>query len=159
MTTTPTAIMFDSAAPHLIPDGFAGAAVCAAVYINGRYAWPQSQVARFERVIRISVMPEAGFAAHARVIDVERFDATPANARGFIKERIRLGHHDATVYCSKAAVASVQKACSGLEYRLWVADWTGVPHEDPDAWAVQYKTGPNEYDVTEVYGRLDFSRP
>jgi hypothetical protein len=153
----PPVLMVDSATPEKIPHGPYRAA---AVYVNGRYAWPQSQIARFADVIRISVLPDPSWAAHARVLDVERFDATPADAVAFIRERRRLGFDDATIYCSKAVVAAVQVACHGLRFRLWIADWDGHVHDDPDAWAVQYANLEAQgYDLSAVYGKRDFSRP
>jgi hypothetical protein len=144
--------MADSATPSHIPDNWPGAV---AAYINEAYAWPDWQVDRFRRVIRISVNGDPAQAAHARCIDVERFAATPADAPGFIRERIRLGHDDATVYCSRVAVPAVQAACQGLPFRLWVAEWTGEPHQVDgiDAWAVQFKGGTGApFDTSIIYG-------
>lgn len=147
-----TLLMADSATPTNIPDSWNGAV---AAYIDGEFAWPRHQIARFHQVIRISVTGAASAARAARVIDVEQGAATPADAADFIRERIRLGHHDATVYCSRDTVPAVQKACAGLAHRLWVADWTGHPHKihGIDAWAVQYHGGPSlPFDTSIIYG-------
>jgi hypothetical protein len=148
-----TLLMADSASPQDIPGSWTGAV---AAYINDKYAWPHSQIARFRQVIRISVTGDASEARRARVIDVEQFAATPADAAPFIRERIRLGHHDATVYCSRDNVPAVRAACAGLTFRLWVADWTGEPHKIAgiDAWAVQYHGGASlPFDTSIIYGR------
>jgi hypothetical protein len=148
-----TLLMADSATPQNIPDSWTGAV---AAYINERYAWPDDQIDRFRRVIRISVTGDAFEARRARVIDVEQFAATPGDARGFIRERMRLGHNDATVYCSRSRIPEVQAACAGLAFRLWVADWTGEPHRihGIDAWAVQYHGGPSlPFDTSIIYGQ------
>jgi hypothetical protein len=147
-----TLLMADSASPQNIPDSWTGAV---AAYINGDFAWPHHQIARFHRVIRISVNGDATEARRARVIDVEQFAATPDDARAFIRERIRLGHNDATIYCSRDTVPAVRQACAGLAFRLWVADWTGEPHKihGIDAWAVQYHGGPSlAFDTSIIYG-------
>jgi hypothetical protein len=147
-----TLLMADSATPKDIPDNWTGAV---AAYINERYAWPHAQIARFDQVIRISVTGDPAEARRARVIDVEQFAATPADAARFIRERIRLGHHDATVYCSRSRIPEVQAACAGLAFRFWVADWTGEPHKihGIDAWAVQYHGGPSlAFDTSIIYG-------
>jgi hypothetical protein len=144
--------MADRATPQNIPDSWNGAV---AAYINERYAWPHHQIMRFNQVIRISVTGDPDEAKKARCIDVEQFAATPAEARAFIRERIRLGHHDATVYCSRDRVPEVRRACHGLPFRLWVADWTGQPHRihGIDAWAVQYHGGPSlPFDTSIIYG-------
>jgi len=148
-----TLLMADSATPQNIPDSWDGAV---AAYINERYAWPHHQIMRFNQVIRISVNGDAAEARKARVIDVEKFAARPADAPAFIRERIRLGHHDATIYCSRDTVPAVRRACEGLTYRLWVADWTGQPHKihGIDAWAVQYHGGPSlPFDRSIIYGK------
>ncbi len=148
-------LMADSASPQNVPGTF----TAVAVYINGLYAWPQAKIDRFPRILRISVLSDPSHAAAARVLDVERCDASPGRA-DFIRERQRLGHHDATIYCGESVVPAVQSACAGLSYRLWVASWTGHPHEIDNAWAVQYSGGVNlQYDTSIVYGREDFSRP
>ncbi|MGO9502558.1 MAG: hypothetical protein ACLPUO_13495 [Streptosporangiaceae bacterium] len=149
--------MVDAATPQDIPDGMFTAA---APYINGKFAWPQDQIDRFPKIIRISVLPDPGQAAFARVLDVERFDAAPSDAPAFIRERHKLGFDNPTIYCSKDTVPAVRAACHGLKYRFWIASWTGHPHEVDGAWAVQYSGGVSlDYDTSEVYGKKDFSRP
>jgi hypothetical protein len=147
-------LMFDSASPEDIPSG----ASCAAAYVNG-YTWPAAQVRRFSRVIKVSVLPEAYWARVARCIDVETGAASPADAAAFIRERESLGLRDATVYCNKSTLPAVQDACAGLEYRLWLADPTGVPHELDGAWAVQFAWVTGKYDQAMVYGTPDFTKP
>jgi hypothetical protein len=148
-------IFYDSSSPEEIPPE----AKYAAVYVNG-YVTPAAQVRRFTGgVFRISVLPEAYWARLARCIDVERGAATPADARAFITERHALGKGDATVYCSRLSIPAVQAACEGLDYRIWAADWTGVPHEVPGAWAVQFATVTGKYDESVVSGDADFCRP
>jgi len=130
------------------------------VYINGEFAWPQSQIARFPKIIRISVTGDPSAARLARCIDVETGAATPDDAAAFIQERHRLGFGNATVYCDESNVAAVKTACAGLTYRFWIASWTGKAHEVDNAWAVQYSGGPDvTYDTSIVYGQEDFSHP
>jgi hypothetical protein len=130
-------------------------------YVNGAYAWPTAQVSRFDAagkyVRRVDVN---GSAPHlASVLDVERYDATPAMAAGWVRERNQYsGVQDATVYISKDNLCELVDAI-GHDTPVWViiADWTGVPHvadvgEIPRfaQAAVQYKSTP-AYDEIAVY--------
>ena len=71
----------------------------------------------------------------ADIADVENGDLTPASAADWIRSR---AGHKSTIYCSLDTAPKVREACQGLAYDLWVADWTGSPHEIGGAVAVQY---------------------
>jgi hypothetical protein len=144
---------YDAATPENVPSG-----VYAAVYVNG-YAWPQSEVERMAKVIRISVQREAYWAKYARVIDVETGAALPADVVPFIRERMALGHDDATAYVNRSNKATVEQLVddAGLKCRYWVATLDGT-QDIPGAWAVQY-LGAGRYDLSILYGVNDFHNP
>lgn len=149
-------IFRDSIHPQLIPvkgtEGVLG-------YINGAMSqWPSSQFARFQRagvqVARIDVIGDAWQAA--AVLDVERFDATPEVAAGWIPRRNQF-RGDATIYTSRMSLDQLFRVCAGLRFWLIVADWTGAPHqldlplpEGVRVAGVQYASG-KQWDATAVY--------
>lgn len=139
-----------------------------APYLNGDFATPVAQYDRFYGHILIGVRPgDPTQARFARVLDVERFDANPDDAPPFIRERIRAGFDNATIYCNRNTYPAVQKACAGLHYRLWLATLDGTKLDSfmgHPVWACQYETvrgthGQELYDVSEVFGALDFTHP
>jgi hypothetical protein len=151
--------MADSVRPNLIPSTFK----YVAAYANGHFEWTPQEVNRFTDHINIGVLaniPEQ--AKYCRVLDVERFDALPSDAPAFIQERHAEGHDDATIYCDRATIPSVYQNCraAGVTVpRWWIATLDGtmrVPVPDGELWAVQYATVNGEYDVSAVYGELDF---
>lgn len=161
MTSPP--LMADSTDFTRIPSG---AFKYAAGYINGRFVTPKSQLERFDGHIVIGVFPDDPTQARfARVLDVETHDARASDAPAFIRERIRSGFHNATIYCNRNTFPAIQKACAGLPYRLWLATLDGTRLREfmgHPVWAVQYETvkdsqGHDLYDLSEVYGELDFT--
>jgi len=146
---------YDASTPENVPSG-----VYAAVYINGQFAWPQEQVKRMERVISISVLPEAHWATMARVLDIETGAASVADLVPFIRARRAAGYDDATGYvnrstlpAAKAAVLAGRETC-----RFWVATLDGT--QDIDEWAVQYQGGQDApFDLSILRGVNDFHRP
>lgn len=120
---------YDSASPAAIP----ASARMVLWYLDGRYAWPADQLARFPRAVKVSITVQGHPAAD--IADVENGDLTPASAADWIRSR---AGHKSTVYCSLDTAPKVREACQGLAYDLWVADWTGQPHEIGGAVAVQY---------------------
>lgn len=143
---------YDAANPHNVPSG-----VYAAVYVNG-YAWPESQIRRMHRVIRISVLREAYWARYARVIDVETGAARPEDVVPFLRHRLEFGHRDGTAYVNRsnhAIVAELVKE-AGIPCRFWVATLDGTA-DIPGAWAVQYSGGERTaYDLSILDGIDDF---
>lgn len=164
-------LMADSVQPAAIP---ASAFAAAALYLNGRYAATEAEVHRFRHVIRISVLADRpDQAEHARALDVETGDATPADVPGWIDTRRRFGHDDATIYCDRDNIRAVAEAAAGRPFRLWVATLDGTKFgPESGYWAVQYQAArPGAvarryrlyatsagYDVSVVYGTPDFTR-
>lgn len=120
-------IFRDSINPGSIPLGN-GDGVMA--YANGKYAWPPAAAQQFIRwgkqVVHIDVDGSAPHAAS--ILDVERYDATPAIAADWIQQR-NMYRQDATIYIERAALDALFAVTDGLPYWLIVADWTGSPHE------------------------------
>lgn len=148
---------YDSASPENIPTG-----VHAAVYING-FAWPESEIRRMSRVIRVSVLREAHWAQHARVIDVENGAAQPQDVVPFIRYRMAMGagdRHNATAYVNRSNYEQVRNLVkeAGLHCRYWVATLDGT-QEVEGSWAVQYWGGVRSpYDLSVLHGVNDFSK-
>jgi hypothetical protein len=148
---------YDSASPKNIPTG-----VYAAVYVNGRYAWPEADVDRMAKVIRISVGADPAWAAHARCIDVETGAATLEQAMAFVRERRNFGYDDATVYCDRSTLVALVEAFEHAKIRppYW---WVATLDQTQDvagAWAVQYQGGPHApYDLSVLHGVDNFHRP
>lgn len=124
--TTQIAHFRDSVSPELI-----GTSTCDGVlyYANGLYEWHPDEIHRFtEAGKRVHAVDVNGSAVqHADILDVERFDAVPAQVPGWVDERWAT-HSTAAVYCSRDAVPSVVAELDGRPCYLIVADWTGVPH-------------------------------
>lgn len=153
-----------------------------AAYVDGLYTWPDAELRRFPRHIEISVFPgDAQAAAQARVLDIERFDANPADFPLFVKARLAAGHEDATAYCSIDTVPAVIGAMRAAKihpslWRLWVAWWWGRPMP-PTAgevaneiaaltgvvlpagllWACQWQST-TKFDQSVLYQRDDFTK-
>ena len=173
----------DSTNPAAIPSQFTHVAA----YHDGLYQWPTAQIERFPAHFEIGVLPGMpGQARFCRALDVERFDATPADFPPFVRERRQLGHEDATCYTSilgadgygiLPVAAKLTEAGILLEtVRLWVAWWWGRPFPPTAAevlaeiraltglrlpvgtlWACQWQNG-THYDTSVLYGRDDFTR-
>jgi hypothetical protein len=128
-------------------------------YVNGDYAWPLAEQDRFtEAGIQLAHIDVNGTAwRQAKILDVERYDATVETAPDWIEQRDRF-RGDATIYIAKSNIDSLFKACAGCSYWVIVADWTGSPHEIEMPWpdgvkfaGTQYATVPNQFDVTAIY--------
>ena len=130
-------------------------------YADGRYAWPLPEIHRFASAGKIinRVCTNARNPRLGRILDVERWDATPEEAGVWVPERNRL-RNDATVYCNTSTVPAVADALGRNPCWLIVADWTGEPHIPQMSLpanirlaGVQYATVIDRYDVTAVYSR------
>lgn len=99
-------------------------------YGTGKYTWADATFEEYQRYIKIAVFSgDSSQAKIARCLDVERFDATPADAPEFIQARHHLGHDDAMIYCSLSTVPDVVDACAHIQtpWTLWVAWWWQKP--------------------------------
>lgn len=148
-------IMYDSVEPAAIPVG----AQMVAGYINGAASqWPDNAWHRWPaaQLVRIDVIGNA--AKQASVLDVERGDATPADAPNWAKARNLFAAGTATIYTGRGNWDAVRQAfhSAGVaEPWWWIADWTGEPHDIAGAAAVQYADpghgAEGHYDLSAVY--------
>ena len=122
---------------------FPGAAKVA-YYIDGRYAWSPAEVGLFPGAdhVRIAVRPTTNA---GDVLDVEPGDATVSQLLGWIEMRKAAGLFRPTGYCSLDTVAAARRATKslvlGVDYDLWVAHYTGSPHQAyPGCAATQYES-------------------
>lgn len=134
-----------------------------AAYVNGFFAYNADDLARYRARFMISVIRDSAAAQSARCLDIERFDATPADAPAFVQNRIAFGHHDALLYVNRSNRDEVVSLCDqqnlvlGRDYMLWVAtldgtinlpDMTGVS-------AIQFLNTP-DYDESVVIRSISF---
>jgi Fibronectin type III domain len=142
-----------------IAKSFPNAAMVAG-YVNGTYAWTDAEWNLFPHATHVSISVTAS-ANEGDVLDVESGDATPAQTAGWIKQRKASGYYRPSIYCNLSTVPAVREGTGayilGQDYDIWVADWTGSPHEvtapgTPTATcsATQYENTDN-YDVSVVY--------
>lgn len=117
--------MADAVNPNNIP---VGVYPLVAGYINGPISqWPASGWARHAGrsiLVRITVFASTN---DGHVLDVEKGDATPAQAPPWVKMR-RAAGADPTVYCSEAAWPAVRQAFAAAkvpEPHYWVAAYPG----------------------------------
>lgn len=127
-------------------------------YDDGRFAWGTAEWNLFPHAFHIHI---AVFAStnSGHVLDVETGDATPDQAAGWIRMRKAAGIERPTIYCNLSTAPAVRVATGSLilgqDYDMWVADYTGSPHEIvfPDgrkAAATQWQSF-SFYDASTVY--------
>jgi hypothetical protein len=142
-----------------IAKSFPDAAMVAG-YINGDYAWTQADWDLFPHANHVQITITASADA-GDVLDVEPGNAAPEQTAGWIEMRKASGYYRPTIYCNLSTVPAVRQGTGayilGRDYDIWVADWTGSPHEvtapgTPAAMcsATQYESTEN-YDVSVVY--------
>lgn len=160
---------YDAANSRNVPSG-----VYAAVYVNGAFAWPESERKRMSHIIGISVLREPQWAEHARCLDIENGAALPEDAVAFVKHRGMFlaahGHHhnDAVVYVNRsnreevhqrldaAGITTVMDNLNVDTAREWVATLDGT--DVIDAWACQSSTD-GLLDRSILHGIDSFRRP
>jgi len=101
-------------------------------YLNGRYAWSQQDWDLFPHASHVEITITASVNA-GDVLDVENGDATPDQTAGWIAMRKAAGYYRPTIYCSRSVIPAVRAGTGryvlGRDYDIWVADYTGSPHE------------------------------
>lgn len=139
-------IMFDSVTASAIPAD----AVMVAGYVDGVYRWAHADWDRFPNAVQVRIAVHPG-TDDGQVLDVERGDATPAQAPAWVVARRAVGV-DPSVYCSLAVWDEVKAAFAGagvVEPHYWIAAYPGNgPNLYPGSVAHQYRdTGPNGENV------------
>ena len=113
-------IIYDSTNPYDIPTS----AEAVAPYVDGLYGpehkalgsatgWDEAAISRFPNAVKIGI---AVFAStnDGRALDVERYDATPAQAPGWVHMRIAAGAKlPLLIYCNRSNGAAVESALDG----------------------------------------------
>lgn len=143
-------VLYDSTTAADLPD----TAGMVAGYVDGLYRWSDADWARFPRAVKVRI---AVFATtdDGHVLDVEKGNATPGQAPGWVAMRRRAGA-DPTVYCARANWAALRSAftTAGVPApHWWVADWTNSPHIPAGAVACQWADPPltgHHWDISEV---------
>ena len=143
--------MHDSVTASNIPTS----AQMVAGYIDGMYAWSLADWQRFPGAIKVRIAVFASTNA-GTVLDVERGDATPAQAVGWVQRR-RAAGVDPTVYCgystngySWALVIDAFKSAGVPEPHYWIAAYPGIgANLYPGSVAHQY-ANPGPYDLSVV---------
>lgn len=125
MGLTPRAA--DSTEPDTIPTAFTLRPNGAIAYVDGRYAWTPEQLARFPRYEAISVTGDPAAMRVARWVDVERFDATPAEVPACWDARRAYDFTDFGVYADRSTVPDILDATHGAEPLWWIATLDGQP--------------------------------
>jgi hypothetical protein len=142
-----------------IAKSFPNAAMVAG-YINGAYAWTRADWDLFPHAKHVTITVTASADA-GDVLDVEAGNAAPGQTAGWIEKRKASGYYRPSIYCSRSVIPAVRQGTGkyilGVDYDIWVADWTGSPHEvtapgTPRATcsATQYENTAY-YDVSVVY--------
>jgi hypothetical protein len=156
-----TATMYDSTTATDIPID----AAAVAGYVNGDEPWSAQDWARFTAASKVGI--DVTNAGAGGCLDIEKSDATIADAPGWVRGRHAAGIGRPWLYIDRsnwadlhAVVVAAGFAPGAVGY--WVADWTGTPHElelsdGTKADAVQFAnprfTG-QHYDLSTIYGRL-----
>lgn len=100
-------------------------------YINGLYKWSAAEWDLFPHSTHVQISITASEDA-GDVLDVEKGDASPQEAAGWIERRKQSGLWRPTIYCARSVIPAVRQATGryvlGTDYDIWVADWTGKPH-------------------------------
>lgn len=129
-------------------------------YVNGHYAWSQAGWDRFPGAYRHAGIDVFGTAPHvAGILDVEKFDATPAIAVEWVKARAAIHpSYPPVIYCDRSTMPTVIKTQKdaghilGKDYKLWIATLDGTQKLDDmtGVIAIQYKDF-GGYDESIVY--------
>jgi hypothetical protein len=133
--------MLDSTTVNDIPKS----ALMVAGYVNGIWPTFNALVKAFPHAHHVSI--DVNGSAFADVLDVEKGDATPAQAPDWVVRQRARGTQP-IVYMDRStwpAVIAAFKSAKIAEPFFWVADFTGVAHLLPGAVGVQYADGTSQY--------------
>jgi len=124
--------MYDDTSVSLIPAG----AEAVAAYVDGRFANLNAVKQRFPKA-KILTITVLGGTADAG--DIETGDMTPKSGAAWAKRMMLAGHRRPVVYANRstmpAVIAELRKlGITRAQVRLWVADYTGVPHFPTFQW-------------------------
>lgn len=143
-----------------IAKAFPGAQL-AAGYVDGLFVWSQAEWDLFPHAqhVRITAIPGSSAAMSADVADCETGDYTPDSAAAWAHAKRAAGYDRPTIYCNLSTSEAVRVATGslvlGVDYDLWIADWTGSSHsirfsDGRSAAATQFESF-SFYDISSVY--------
>jgi peptidoglycan hydrolase-like protein with peptidoglycan-binding domain len=129
-------------------------AVLVAGYANGSYAWTEAEWGLFPASAQVTISVTASADA-GDVLDVENYDATPAQTQGWIRMRKASGYYRPTIYCSLDTVPAVRGGTGpyvlGKDYDLWVASYDGSTASPYTGSSVKQYESTANYDLNIVY--------
>jgi hypothetical protein len=130
-------VMYDSVTVDEIPVS----APAVAGYVGGSWPTFHELVPRFPHAHRLSIAVNSG--EDADCLDIEKGDATPAEAPAWFHRQRARGVYRPCFYASLSVMPEVIAALANAgiqrhEYRLWVAHYTYVPHIEPGYDACQW---------------------
>ena len=159
--------MYDSTTAGDIPID----AAAVAGYVNGAEAWDAQDWSRFIAASRLGI--DVTNAGAGGALDIEKGDATPEEAAGWVRGRHAAGISKPWLYIDESNWAGLHEIMLDADlpagsWAYWVASWRssaetpapGVPLELPDgtkAAAVQYAnpaTSGGHFDLSELYAAL-----
>jgi hypothetical protein len=137
--------MYDSTVVAHIPSG----AVAVAGYVNGSFANFNAMVARFPHAKHLSISVNSS--GNAKCLDIEKGDATPADAPAWVRRQHARGEKEPVVYANTSTMPAVIDALTknGIkrdEYLVWTAHYTNIPHVEPGSDATQWQDHDELYD-------------
>ena len=150
----PRFTMYDAVEISAIPDN----PEAVAGYVNWTF---DAVVKRFPKAKHLSITGNADL--DAMCLDIETGDATPAQAPSWVRRQHARGEKTPWVYVEASRLWEVLNTLSRddikrNEYRIWVADWTGVPHIpvgcDACQWRGEVGVRPQVYDESLCEGYL-----
>ncbi len=122
-------------------------------YDTGGWPWSQAEWNLFPKALKIHIATQAHWNT-GDVLDVEAGDASPGQTESWIRMRKAAGYYRPTIYCSLSTVPAVRVGTGpyrlGVDYDIWVAHWTGVPHHIPGCAVTQYASA-NWADFDVIY--------
>lgn len=139
--------MYDAVTPSNIPQD----AEMVAGYVDGRYAWDDSDYAMFPNAFHVHIAVFAD-TNDGEVLDVEPGDATPVEAPAWVTLR-RAAGIDPVVYCNLSTWPNVKAEFDnqGVDQpHYWIAHYNGDPEIPEGAIAKQYIGDQNGVDISSV---------
>lgn len=123
-----TFVMYDSVDVSQIPKN----ATAVAGYVGGHWPTFGTLVKLYPRAKKLSIAIAAD--ENASCLDVEKGDASPAQAPGWVRRQHARGNHCPIVYTSLAYAQGLVNLLGksglvyGKDYKLWCAHYTGKQH-------------------------------
>jgi hypothetical protein len=116
-------IMFDSVDPTQIPT----TAELVAGYVNGSYKWSEEGWALFPNAGKLTINVTGDAADGGQALDVENYDATPADAPVWFDARTKAGATGLVIYCNRSTLPAVEAAMGpDRGFYRWIATLDGT---------------------------------